>query len=146
MEGGSPTPHSIIEDNPNIPQFDGNVSISSTDSCEYDDNPIPVIISSVRQPKLNITRGSSSITVIKYNSKKVLTASKLPVVVNLNPRSIYNKKEEFKIMMEQLDVDICFMSESWDREKTGLEEVIRMDNHQIIRNIVQRSGKGGSQP
>ena len=146
MEGGSPTPHSNIEDNPNIPQFDGNVSISSTDSCEYDDNPIPVIISSVRQPKLNITRGSSSITVIKYNSKKVLTASKLPVVVNLNPRSIYNKKEEFKIMMEQLDVDICFMSESWDREKTGLEEVIRMDNHQIIRNIVQRSGKGGSQP
>ena len=46
-------------------------------------------------------------------------------------------------MMEQLDVDICFMSESWDREKVGLEKVIKMDNYQIIKNVVQRTGKGG---
>ena len=142
MEGGSPTPHTNIEDDPIIPQFDGNISVSSIDSCEDETNIIPVIISSVRQPKLNQTRGPPSNKVIKYNSKKVLTASKLPVVVNLNPRSVYNKKEEFKTMMEQLDVDICFMSESWDREEAGLEKVIRMDDHQVIKNVVQRSDKG----
>ena len=46
-------------------------------------------------------------------------------------------------MMEQLEVDVCFMSESWDREEFGLEKVINMENHQIVKNIVQRSGKGG---
>ena len=40
-------------------------------------------------------------------------------------------------------VDICFMSESWDREKIGLEKVIRMDGHQIVKNVVQCTGKGG---
>ena len=67
----------------------------------------------------------------------------MPVVVNLNPRSIYIKAEEFKIMMEQLDVSLCFMSESWDRDNLGLEEVINMDGFRIIKNVLQRKGKGG---
>ena len=39
---------------------------------------------------------------------KLLTAATVPVLVNLNPRSPYNTSEEFKDMMKQLDVDICF--------------------------------------
>ena len=67
----------------------------------------------------------------------------LPVVANLNPRSVYNKTDEVKTMMEQLDVSLCFMSESWDRNHLGLEEVINMDGFRIIKNVLQRSGKGG---
>ena len=52
-------------------------------------------------------------------SNKLLTAVQLPVVVNLNPRSIYNKAAEFKTMMEQLEVGVCTMSESWDRDYTN---------------------------
>ena len=63
--------------------------------------------------------------------------------MNLNPRSVYNKKKEFKTMMEQLEVDVCCMSESWDRKKKGLEKVIQMDGYQIVKNVLQRSGKGG---
>ena len=77
MEGGSPTPHIIIEDNPNIPQFDGNISIISTDSCEYDDNSITVIIFSIRQPKSNESRGPPSNIVIKHNNKLGLSWAKL---------------------------------------------------------------------
>ena len=46
-------------------------------------------------------------------------------------------------MMDQLEVDVCFMSESWDRNNMGLEKVINMDGYQVIKNVVQRSGKGG---
>ena len=67
----------------------------------------------------------------------------LPVVVNLNPRSVYNKAEEFKTMMEQLEVGVCFMSESWDRDSLGLEEIVKMDGYRIIKNVLQRKGKGG---
>ena len=67
----------------------------------------------------------------------------LPVIANLNPRSIYNKREEFKIMMEQLDISLCFISESWDRDNLGLEEVLQMDGFRVIKNVLQRPGKGG---
>ena len=46
-------------------------------------------------------------------------------------------------MIEQLEVDVCFMSESWDRERNGLENVIQMDGFQIVKNVLQRPGKGG---
>ena len=73
----------------------------------------------------------------------MLDAVQLPTVVNLNPRSIYNKAEEFKIMMDQLDCSLCFMSESWDRDSLGLETVIHMDGFRVIKNVLQRKGKGG---
>ena len=133
MEGGSPTPHKSSEDL-EIPQLDGNISVCSIDSSDDENSEnenyvIPVIITSVRLPKANLdSRGPPGNIVIKHKSRKVLAATRLPVVVNLNPRSVYNKKEEFKTMMEQLDVDVCTMSESWDREEAGLETVIMMDN------------------
>ena len=50
-------------------------------------------------------------------SDKALAAVNLPTVVNLNPRSVYNKISEFHDMVEQYDVDLVLMSESWEREK-----------------------------
>ena len=45
--------------------------------------------------------------------------------------------------MEQLDCSLCLMSESWDRDSRGLETVIHMDGFRIIKNFLQRKGKGG---
>ena len=146
------TPPLDHEDDQPIPQIDGNLSLGSMDLSNSEselsndknqNNFIPVIISENRLPKSSEDRGVSANIVINHSSKKVMTATQMPVVVNLNPRSVYNKKEEFKTMMDQLDVDICFMSESWDREGNGLEKVIRMDDYQIVKNIVQRRSKGG---
>ena len=46
-------------------------------------------------------------------------------------------------MMEQLSVDCCFISESWDRDNQCLEQTIKMDGYQVVKNVKQRSGKGG---
>ena len=146
-----PPPIQSNDDNLPIPQYDGNVTLDYLDNesesfTNHSDNgpsPIPVIITTTRSTKpIFSPRPSANITV-KYCSKKVFTASQLPIVVNLNPRSVYNKKEEFKTMMKQLDVDICCMSESWDRKNNGLEKAIQMDGYQIIKNVLQRPGKGG---
>ena len=126
-----------------IPQYDGNVTLESEYDIERESNPIPVIITATRPTKPSVSPRNTANIPIKYQSKKVFTATQLPVVVNLNPRSVYNKKKEFKDMMKQLDVDICCMSESWDRKNMGLEKVIQMDDYQIIKNVVQRTGKGG---
>ena len=138
-----------------IPQYDGNLtdisldsslsSISESDinmSNKSDISFIPVIVTQ-RLPKESQADRVSANVNIKRQCKKVVTATQLPVVVNLNPRSIYNKKEEFRTMMDQMDVDLCCISESWDRDNRGLEHIIQMEGYQIVKNVLQRSGKGG---
>ena len=63
--------------------------------------------------------------------------------MNVNPRSIYNKINEFLLLLEQYEVDIAFMSESWERENLTLDQVIVKDNYKVISNVKQRDFVGG---
>ena len=76
-------------------------------------------------------------------SNKDIQAMNLPVVSNINPRSVYNKVREFQTFVEQEDVYVVFMSESWEREEKQLNEVIKLKDHLIVSNVYQRKGKGG---
>ena len=67
----------------------------------------------------------------------------LPSVMNINPRSIYNKYEEFPLLLEQYSADVICMSESWSRDNKPLEELLDLPNYQIISNVKQREFKGG---
>ena len=63
--------------------------------------------------------------------------------MNLNPRSVYNKIDEFHTFVEQEEVDLIFMSESWERNNLTLEQIVHLENHRVISNVYQRIGKGG---
>ena len=63
--------------------------------------------------------------------------------MNINPRSIYNKNEEFSLLLEQYSADIITMSESWDRDDLPLEQLLQLDNYEVISNVKQREFKGG---
>ena len=76
-------------------------------------------------------------------SNKVVEASFLPTVLNLNPRSIYNKVEEFKTFVEEHEIDLVCLSESWEREKETLKDIIDMNNYEVVSNYHQRQGVGG---
>ena len=80
----------------------------------------------------------------------MLQALNLPKVANLNPRSIYNKVDEFCTYVEEEHIDLVFMSESHERwyptkkgENQTLNELIKLDNHIVVSNPSQRKGKGG---
>ena len=45
--------------------------------------------------------------------------------------------------MKEEDVDIIFMSESWERESKTLDEIINLEDHIVISNVHQRKGVGG---
>ena len=88
-------------------------------------------------------------TTIK-RSNKLVQALDLPSMINLNPRSIYNKLEEFITYVEEESIDLVFMSESHERcypTKDGvdqtLNQIIQLNNHVTISNPSQRKGKGG---
>ena len=76
-------------------------------------------------------------------SNKPIQALNLPTIANINPRSVYNKVNEFHTFIEREDVDVVFMSESWEREEKTLHNIIKLETHDIVSNIFQRKGKGG---
>ena len=67
---------------------------------------------------------------------KVLQALELPVVLNLNPRSIYNKVDDFKLIIEQYQVDVAFISESWERDDLTLQDIIQIEHYKFISKNV----------
>ena len=74
---------------------------------------------------------------------KVNQALNLPVICNINPRSIYNKQNEFETFVEEENCDLILMSESWERDYLTLDQLIHLPNHTIISNVNQRRGTGG---
>ena len=73
----------------------------------------------------------------------ILQSVELPVVINLNPRSIYNKAEDFRLILEQYSADCLTISESWERDNLSLREFLDLENYQIFSNVKQRDFKGG---
>ena len=61
----------------------------------------------------------------------------------MNPRSVYNKVHEFHEFVVNEDVDIVFMSESWERENKTLNELISLEGYQVVSNVHQRRGQWG---
>ena len=134
----------LISDN--LFQLDGNLTLnSSIDSTVSQSvipgSPIPVLITHRNviipsDPRIPVRK------VIKRNNL-FLQAVTLPSVMNINPRSVYNKIDEFLILVDQYESDIVFMSETWDRQNQPLETIIKLDNHKVITAVNPRNFRGG---
>ena len=120
----SPSPPSV--DNPlpysnltcpesDICQFDGNASILSVNSKSENESQIPVYISNHRKPVQPPREMRKPVRKTIKRNNLVLQSINLPVIMNINPRSIYNKSDEFSLLLEQYSADIICMSESWER-------------------------------
>ena len=70
-------------------------------------------------------------------SKRIEQALSLPTLCNMNPRSVYNKLEEFHTFVKEEELDVIFLSESWEREYLTLDKVIRLEDHTVISNVSQ---------
>ena len=76
-------------------------------------------------------------------NKNIITSSKLPIILNLNPRSIYNKAKNLRKFVKEREVDIVCISESWARPEEPLEDLLQMENYDVISNAHARKGVGG---
>ena len=63
--------------------------------------------------------------------------------MNINPRSIYNKPDEFLNLVEQYESQVIFMSETWDRITLPLENLIKLENYKVITAPNPRNFRGG---
>ena len=127
----------------NLTLFDESQFIQGKADSEFSAWPIPVHISVYRneQPIQHPRRLPVRKTIRRNNL--VLQSMELPVVMNINPRSIYNKTEEFHLLLEQYEADVICISESWDRDNLPLKELLDLDDFEVITNVKQRDFKGG---
>ena len=105
-------------------------------------NKLKEKIFKLREKRKSAKLRMKNLTVIK-RWNKVFEALNLPNVLNLNPRSIYNKIDEFATFVTEEDVDLVCMSESWEREELTLSEVINIPDYTVISIVHQRRGQGG---
>ena len=54
-----------------------------------------------------------------------------------------NKLEELRTFIEEESIDCAFISESHETENRRLEDMISLEDHTVISNVYQRTGKGG---
>ena len=50
---------------------------------------------------------------------------------------------EFTTYVEEEEIDVAFLTETWEREEKTLSDIINLPNHTIISNPYQRKGAGG---
>ena len=129
----------------NICQLDGNTSLNVDDLENFEGQQIPVICSNrtntdqvKSEPRIRVLKP------IKRENKRILFASAyLPSVMNLNPRSIYNKVDELQELVNQYETNVIFISETWDRYDKPLKELIQIEDYEVISSTNPRSFRGG---
>ena len=108
--------------------------------CYENEGKIETVISYDRPEKASYENNfeNQKRNLIRVNrSNKIVDASILPVVLNLNPRSLYNKQSEFRTLVEQTDVGVCCLSESWDRSHVAgsrrIADVLNIDGYKWVQ-------------
>ena len=72
-------------------------------------------------------------------------ASSLPLTAVLNARSLYQKCDNFKTFINELGIELAIVSETWERERESLENLLKMENHKII-SYKRQKVKASKQP
>ena len=109
--------------------IDGNAQVSDIRSVPNEEKidykkcniGIKQKISSLKDIRINGPK--NNITVVRSN--KLVHALDLPIIINLNPRSVYNKVDEFHTLVQEEEADVIFMSESWGRDNLTLDKIIK---------------------
>lgn len=89
-----------------ISQCDGNDSILDEPIVVNQGQHISFQVGFRPSKQMNNKRGTTRVK-IKANNK-INTSSKLPSVMNINPRSVYNKIKEFHDVVEEYEIDFTF--------------------------------------
>ena len=55
-----------------------------------------------------------------------------PSAVVINSRSLYNKAKNLKLILNELDLDVALISETWERVLPNLEMLIDSETYNVI--------------
>ena len=156
-------PRSQLVDDPcpsvsNIDQLDGNDSVVSDNlsddslsddsflNYDTDDEVDPILDPAVLAPVPNQVPVQGQPVQLEVVLDASTQPSPLPLCMMLNARSLYNKSQHFKTLLHQISPEITLVSETWERQRQTLENLISLENFKVIsykRPKIGRSQPGG---
>ena len=112
----------------------GEDSSESDDDTEYetDDEVDPIVDPPIftAVPNQNISSNEPiQLEILTPNQEQ---SSSLPLCMMLNARSLYNKAENFRNLLYQICPDLSIISETWEREKLSIEDIISSEQFEVI--------------
>ena len=87
------------------------------------------------QNKIQNKQLNKNIFTDNNKTSKFIQALDLPILCNINPRSVYNKIDEFQTFVQQEELDVILMSESWERQDKSLNQIIDLEDYTIVSNV-----------
>ena len=90
---------------------------------------------------INLEKDDQKIYNLKVNTSDLNI--NLPLFILLNARSIYNKRNNLKEMLNQLAPDICLISETFEREKEKVDKILEYTSFKSITYYRKNKSPGG---
>ena len=124
----------LIGSHDQICQVDGNQSCSSIDNSiasidtdsEIDSEPLRAVLDPAQQ------QPGQPFALDVDNSDKLEAPSSLPLTMVANLRSAYNKVNNLRTNLNTLGLDLLVASESWERPRMPLEELLGSPHFSVI--------------
>ena len=132
LENSDPNVNNSV--NSNIVQVDGNDitdNLSSDDELSDDESNVTEYDTEDEIEPQTTPISISPVTKPNKRKMKILQASSLPLVGLLNARSLYNKADNLKTLLNELGLEIAIISESWERDETPLDGLLQLKNYKI---------------
>ena len=152
----------VVSDNfSDIIHNDGNVSIASEDDTsdtdddsdhssdtdyETDDEIDSTVNPVIFTPAPNQIFSPSNPIQLEILNPNQEQSSPLPLCMMLNARSLYCKIDNFKNLLYQIGPDITICSETWERKRQSISELLASDQFKVIsykREMITNRQPGG---
>jgi hypothetical protein len=124
---GNISAESVNTDAGNDDDSDDN-SVYDTDD-EVDPEPIPA---NFYQPRNQIQAPGQAIQLYVIVSDETQQTSRLPLCLMFNARSVYNKINNLRTMLNQIGPDITIVSETWERRRQCLDELLSLSQFKSV--------------
>ena len=132
-----PGKHAMNQTFPDVPQLDGNFSFISsstnTSSSFITDQPSPE--QHEHDPDGNLLP--------EYDPGEILQPNFPPSVAVINARSVYNKKTSLYTVIHDSNIDICVISETWERRNLTLETFLKPETFHVVSRKRDSTNPGG---
>ena len=115
-----------------------NDSIYETDD-EVDPELIPVNLS----PTIGQVVPDGQPVQMDVNLARDDRSSFVPLCLMMNCRSAYNKENNLNEIIRQISPDLILASETWERERKRLTEIIKNKNFKIVSYFRKNKSPGG---
>ena len=132
LENSDPNVNNSV--NSNIVQVDGNDitdNLSSDDELSDDESNVTEYDTEDEIEPQTTPISISPVTKPNKRKMKILQASSHPLVGLLNARSLYNKADNLKTLLNELGLEIAIISEGWERDETPLDDLLQLKNYKI---------------